>query len=103
MRPHAELIKKWADDMEMEIEYLHALDGWILHSNPMWHPSVKYRKKPKAKKLVSKWQWLVLNLETQMFCLTVCLFATKEEAQSIFTNKHEVISYIAESRKDVEL
>lgn len=41
-RPHAELIKAWADGAE--IEHYNLDEGrWIKNTFPFWSPSVKYR------------------------------------------------------------
>ena len=64
MRAHAELIKRWADDPTMEIEYCYenASDDWALATPPMcWHPAVKYREKPNEKKKVEMWQWALTH------------------------------------------
>ena len=67
MRAHAELIKRWAEDETLEIEYCYenSDDEWALATPPMcWHPSVKYREKPKAKKKVEMWQWALSHKAT---------------------------------------
>lgn len=49
-RPHAELIKAWADGAE--IQYFHNGD-WRDAHNPDWVPSTQYRIKPNEIKLVA--------------------------------------------------
>jgi hypothetical protein len=61
MRPYAELIKRWADDPTMEIEFLSVGDKWEASPNPTWHPSLLYREKPKEKKKIEMWQWAIRN------------------------------------------
>lgn len=54
-RPHAELIKQWADDDSLEIEF--SIDGgqsWRLTTEPCWNGQYLYRMKPKT---VTKWKW----------------------------------------------
>lgn len=45
-RKHAELIKAWADDSEMQIEMLTDDNRWIM-ATPDWEPDIEYRIKPK--------------------------------------------------------
>ena len=75
MRAHAELIKRWADDPTMEIEscYENFPDEWALAHPPLcWHPAVKYREKPKAKKLVPKWLWAIQIGEETLLSVYFC-------------------------------
>lgn len=46
-RAHAELIKQWADDDSLEIEYWSpGLNSWQPAETPTWEPTTKYRLKP---------------------------------------------------------
>ena len=48
-RPHAELIKAWADGAEIE----HLSNGrWIFINNPGWYNAHEYRIKPKKRKIL---------------------------------------------------
>ena len=48
-RPHAELIKQWAEDDTVEIEfYSTRCNGWEVTSEPGWYLHVGYRIKPPA-------------------------------------------------------
>jgi hypothetical protein len=53
-RPHAELIKQWADDDSLIVEY-EALDSWREKYYHIWHPDTEYRlvnlKQEKQKKI----------------------------------------------------
>lgn len=54
-RPHAELIKQWADDDSLEIEvYCEVKETWVGVSNIIWSKCNDYRIKPKT---VTKWKW----------------------------------------------
>ena len=48
-RPHAELIKQWAEDDSIKIEQKGG-GGWIPCNNPLWRPDSKYRIKPVEEK-----------------------------------------------------
>ena len=48
-RPHAELIKQWADDEDCVVEfYSEGLNKWVFASTPPWLPEIEYRIKPKT-------------------------------------------------------
>lgn len=45
-RAHAELIKQWADDDSLEIEYRSpGAESWSVATAPMWDPHTQYRIK----------------------------------------------------------
>lgn len=103
MRAHAELIKRWADDETMEIEscYENFPDDWALATPPMcWHPAVKYREKPKAKKLVSKWLWAIQIGEETLQSVYFC--ANKEEVFKRYNNDVVILCRIEASKIEVE-
>lgn len=104
MRAHAELIKKWADDPTMEIEY-HPQnsvgDYWVLAGSSLcWHPTVQYREKPKTKKLVSKWLWAIQIGEETLLSVYFC--ADKEEVFKRYNDGVVIICRIENSRIEVE-
>jgi len=50
-RPHAELIKQWADDVDFKVQSLHKLDAygsWTDDEYPTWLEDFIYREKPKT-------------------------------------------------------
>ena len=56
--PHAELIKKWADDPSIEIQHLCTIHSkWRTINNPGWVIGEEYRIKPKEKKYVDKYRY----------------------------------------------
>ena len=63
MRAHAELIKQWAEDETLEIEFLFDLanNKWEPAPNPTWMETALYREKPKEKTKVEMWQWVVAH------------------------------------------
>ena len=49
-RPHAELIKQWADDDTLEIEYYYKSTAcWYSTALPEWYHNSVYRIKPPVK------------------------------------------------------
>ena len=59
MRAHAELIKRWAEDENMELEFLSDNNKWKPAPNPTWMETALYREKPKKK--VEMWQWVLAH------------------------------------------
>lgn len=56
--PHAELIKMWADDPSIEIQWFNTnYDSWVNTNNPSWCSHLEYRIKPKEKKVVTKYKY----------------------------------------------
>jgi hypothetical protein len=50
-RPHAELIKQWADNVDFKVQSLHKFDAygsWADDENPRWLEDILYREKPKT-------------------------------------------------------
>ena len=48
-RPHAELIKQWADDKDCVVEfYSEDLNKWMSASTPSWDTRFEYRIQPKT-------------------------------------------------------
>jgi hypothetical protein len=67
-RPHAELIKQWADDASLEVEVFLERDGhWGSIENPAWVSNGQYRIKPKEptqkQKLQSEMEELLSKVE----------------------------------------
>lgn len=74
-RPHAELIKQWADDDSLEIEVSSGAD-WYVTKNPEWHEEQQYRIKPKK---VTKWKWAYNSGKTDTTLITTDYFASEDE------------------------
>ena len=104
MRPHAELIKRWLDDETVEIEHLSehlsSCDEWVPLLHPSWYPWGKYREKPKAKKMVSKWLWAIQIGEETMQTVYFC--ADKEEVLKRYSKTTVVLFRIENSKIEVE-
>ena len=104
MRAHAELIKRWLDDPDMEIEYLTSHDKWELVKAPNWDSNALYREKPKEKKKVWKWLWAIQIGEETLLSVYFC--ADKEEVYRRYENKIEnkivILCRIENSRIEVE-
>ena len=100
MRAHAELFKKWADDPDMEIEYLTSLDKWEPVKAPNWDSNALYREKPKEKKKVWKWLWAIQIGEETLLSVYFC--ATKKELFKNYACEIVVISRIEGSKIEVE-
>lgn len=49
-RPHVDLIKAWAEDSSVKIQYKD-LDGWLELDVPHWYHDVEYRIKPSEDKI----------------------------------------------------
>jgi hypothetical protein len=100
MRAHAELIKKWLDDGNIEIEMLSNNNKWVVIETPSFQPSALYREKPKAKKLVSKWLWAIQIGEETLLSVYFC--ADKEEVFKRYNDGVVIICRIENSRIEVE-
>ena len=86
-RPHAELIKWWADDDSLEIESRSELgESWYPVDKPQWHEQQLYRIKPKPK-TVTKWKWAYNTGKTDTTILTGEYFADEEELKK-YRNGH---------------
>lgn len=73
-RPHAEVIKAWAEDADAVVEYRNKSFGqeWIeLQDRPTWRDDCEYRIRPAPKKRVEMWQWLMYDATTDSHYLTV--------------------------------
>lgn len=83
-RPHAELIKQWADDDSLEIESKSKLgEDWYIVDKPQWHEQQLYRIKPKT---VTKWKWVY---ETSMNSVAVTgMYYTEEEFCTEYKTPH---------------
>ncbi len=99
MRAHAKLIKKWLDDGNIEIEMFSHNSKWEVIANPSFQPSALYREKPKAKKLVSKWLWVLQDGGDRVFA-GLYYFDTIEAASKYYP--FEVICKIEGSKIEVE-
>lgn len=76
-RPHAELIKQWADDDSIEIqEYNSDYKTWTNVSYPKWYSDTEYRIKPK---MVTKWKWAYNSGKTDTTLITTDYFASEDE------------------------
>lgn len=82
-RPHAELIKQWADDDTVEIqEYNSDYKRWI-NVYPHWYPDTEYRIKPKT---VTKRKWAY---GTSMNSVVVTgMYYTEEEFCTEYKTPH---------------
>lgn len=100
MRAHAELIKKWADDPTIEIEYLTSLNEWVPVKSPNWDLNALYREKPKEKKKVSKWLWAIQIGEETLLSVYFC--ADEQEVYKRYNNGVVIICRIENSRIEVE-
>jgi hypothetical protein len=99
-RPHAELIKQWADDDSLEIEYL-APDNsdWQYASpKPLWNKTFKYRVKPKTVPA-----WRVLYEFDGGFDLTFGSYKSEEEFNNNMKNGEKFIKFILETEKQVQV
>lgn len=84
-RPHAELIKQWADDDSLEIEvYCEVTETWIGVNNVIWSECNDYRIKPKT---VTKWKWAYNSGQTDASILTGNYFADEEELKKYYNGK----------------
>lgn len=83
-RPHAELIKQWADDDSLEIESKSELgESWYIVDKPQWHEQQLYRIKPKT---VIKWKWAY---ETSMNSVAVTgMYYTEDEFCTEYKTPH---------------
>jgi hypothetical protein len=97
MRAHAELIKRWADEPDMEIEVLSDKDKWEPVPSPHWNENALYREKPKTVKKVAKWLWV---LQDDHHFVSQHYFATIEAARDFYLSK--VICKIEQSKIEVE-
>jgi hypothetical protein len=100
MRPHAELIKRWADDGTMEIEVLSDKDKWEPVPTPWWNPDVTYRIKPKEKKKVSKWLWAIQIGEETLLSVYFC--ADEQEVYKRYNAGVVILCRIEGSKIEVE-
>ena len=96
-RPHAELIKQWADDDSLEIEFREDIcQPWEDTYQPAWIPGHQYRFKPKT---VPAWQ--VLYEFDGDFDLTAGHYKTEEEFYNRVGNGEKFIQFILETEKQV--
>jgi hypothetical protein len=103
MRPHAELIKKWADDETMELEYLSSSDKWEPAPNPHWNEIALYREKPKEKKLVEMWQWALSNGATPEKIVASQFYANTDFLRQEYKpDRWKIICKIEGSKIEVE-
>lgn len=61
--PHAELIKLWADDPSIKLQYKfkESVVWNDLNAEPNWNRTLEYRVKPKEKKFVDKYRYTCEN------------------------------------------
>ena len=97
-RPHAELIKQWADDNSLEIEFREDIcQCWEDTYQPAWIPGHQYRIKPKTVPA-----WRVLYEYDGDFDLTSGHYKTEEEFYNLLDNGEKFIRFILETEKQVE-
>ena len=96
-RPHAELIKQWADDDSLEIEFREDIcQPWEDTYQPAWIQGHQYRIKPKT---VPAWQ-VLYELDGD-FDLTAGHYKTEEEFNSKMRCGEKFIRFILETEKQV--
>ena len=97
-RPHAELIKQWADDDSLEIEFREDIcECWQDTYQPVWIPGHQYRIKPKTVPA-----WRVLYEYDGEFDLTSGYYKTEEEFNSKMGCGGKFVRFIPETEKQVE-
>jgi hypothetical protein len=99
-RPHAELIKQWADDDSLVVQVkMGLMEDWFNTTNPAWLKEYEYRFKPKT---VPAWQ--VLYKQNQDFYISNEHYISKEEFTRIGVNKgKEFIRFVPETEKQFEI
>ena len=97
-RPHSELIKQWADDDSLEIEFKGYNSGkWLNSPIPSWSNDYEYRIKPKTVPA-----WRVLYESHGVFGLSWTHYKTEEEFYNRYDNGEKFIRFILETEKQVE-
>jgi hypothetical protein len=99
-RPHADLIKQWADDASLEVQVkMGLMEDWYTTTNPAWLKKYEYRIKPKT---VPAWQ--VLYKQNEDFYISNGHYSSKEEFTRIGVNKDkEFIRFVPETEKQFEI
>jgi hypothetical protein len=99
-RPHSELIKQWADDDSLEVQFqAHPTWKWKDTAEPQWLTGHQYRFKPKT---VPAWQ--VLYKQNEDFYISNGHYSSKEEFTRIGVNKDkEFIRFVPETEKQFEI
>ena len=97
-RPHADLIKQWADDDSLEIEFREDIcQPWEDTYQPAWIQGHQYRIKPKTVPA-----WRVLYEYYGDFDLTSGHYKTEEEFNRKMGCGEKFIRFILETEKQVE-
>ena len=97
-RPHADLIKQWADDDSLEIECrTNSHSSWVDVEEPVWSARYEYRIKPKTVPA-----WRVLYEYDGEFDLTLGHYKTEEEFNSKMGCGGKFVRFIPETEKQVE-
>jgi hypothetical protein len=97
-RPHAELIKQWAEDDSLEVQVkTELMEDWSDITHPSWCKGCDYRFKPKT---VPAWQ--VLYEDDGMFILTLFHYKTEDEFNSQKGGDEKFIRFILETEKQVQ-
>ena len=96
-RLHAELIKQWADDDSLVVQFKGRHGAWLDSSSPSWSNDYEYRFRPET---VSAWR--VLYEYDGDFDLTLGYYKTEEEFNSKMKNGEKFIRFILETEKQVE-
>jgi hypothetical protein len=97
-RPHAELIKQWADDDSLEVQFKgHNSGKWLDSPIPSWSKDYEYRIKPKTVPA-----WRVLYEFDGEFDLTAGHYKTEEEFYGWLDNGEKFIRFISETEKQVQ-
>jgi hypothetical protein len=99
-RPHADLIKQWADDDSLLVQFKgHNSGKWLDSPLPSWSKDYEYRIKPKT---VPAWQ--VLYKQNGDFYISNGHYQSKEEFTRIGVNKgKEFIRFVPETEKQFEI
>jgi hypothetical protein len=97
-RPHADLIKQWADDDSLLVQFKgHNSGKWLDSPLPSWSKDYEYRIKPKT---VPAWQ--VLYEDDGEFLLTLFHYKTEDEFNSQKGGDEKFIRFILETEKQVQ-
>jgi hypothetical protein len=98
-RPHAELIKQWADDDSLEIEFREDISqGWEDTYQPAWIQDHQYRFKPKT---VLAWQVLFENKYGE-YELTLAHYKSEQEFYTHLNSGQKFICFVPETEKQIE-
>lgn len=93
-RKHSELIKKWADGAEIQINHE---GNWLNVSFPVWNDDYNYRLKPEEPPLVERECKIVLSHSAGVFLYA----AAPDEANCVFVFRGDklVTSFVKQPTK----